>query len=64
MRSGPSTGYPTGPSQGDVMQAKWGTHGDHPAIALVPASVQELLHETIRAFNLAERFRTPVVITL
>ncbi len=62
MRSGPSTGYPTGPSQGDVMQAKWGTHGDHPAIALVPASVQELLHETIRAFNLAERFRTPVII--
>jgi 2-oxoglutarate ferredoxin oxidoreductase subunit alpha len=62
MRSGPSTGYPTGPSQGDVMQARWGTHGDHPAIALVPASVQELLHETIRAFNLAERFRTPVII--
>ncbi|MEE9542452.1 MAG: 2-oxoacid:acceptor oxidoreductase subunit alpha, partial [Thermodesulfobacteriota bacterium] len=62
MRSGPSTGYPTGPSQGDVMQAKWGTHGDHPAIVLVPASVQELLHETIRAFNLAERFRTPVII--
>ena len=62
MRSGPSTGYPTGPSQGDVMQAKWGTHGDHPVIALVPASVQELLYETIRAFNLAERFRTPVII--
>ncbi len=62
MRSGPSTGYPTGPSQGDVMQAKWGTHGDHPAIALVPASVQELLYETIRAFNLAEKYRTPVII--
>jgi 2-oxoglutarate ferredoxin oxidoreductase subunit alpha len=62
MRSGPSTGYPTGPSQGDVMQARWGTHGDHPAIALVPASVQELLYETIRAFNLAEKYRTPVII--
>ncbi|MBI5234394.1 MAG: 2-oxoacid:acceptor oxidoreductase subunit alpha [Deltaproteobacteria bacterium] len=62
MRSGPSTGYPTGPSQSDVMQAKWGTHGDHPAIALVPSSVQEILHETIRAFNLSETYRTPVTI--
>ncbi len=42
MRGGPSTGMPTGPSQSDVMQAKWGTHGDHPAICIVPASVQEL----------------------
>ncbi|MBI5894403.1 MAG: 2-oxoacid:acceptor oxidoreductase subunit alpha [Deltaproteobacteria bacterium] len=62
MRSGPSTGYPTGPSQSDVMQAKWGTHGDHPAVVLTPSSVQELLYETIRAFNLAETYRTPVII--
>ncbi len=44
------------------MQAKWGTHGDHPAICLVPASVQELFTETVRAFNLAEKFRTPVTV--
>lgn len=62
MRSGPSTGYPTGPSQSDVMQAKWGTHGDHPAIVLTPSSVQEVLYETIRAFNLSETYRTPVII--
>jgi len=62
MRGGPSTGMPTGPSQSDVMQAKWGTHGDHPAICLVPASVQELFTETVRAFNLAEKFRTPVTV--
>lgn len=62
MRSGPSTGYPTGPSQSDVMQAKWGTHGDHPAIVLTPSSVQEALYETIRAFNLSELYRTPVTI--
>jgi len=60
MRGGPSTGLPTGPSQADVMQARWGTHGDHPAIALAPASVQEIFTETVRAFNLAERFRMPV----
>ncbi len=62
MRSGPSTGYPTGPSQSDVMQAKWGSHGDHPAIVLTPSSVQEALYETIRAFNLSEIYRTPVTI--
>jgi 2-oxoglutarate ferredoxin oxidoreductase subunit alpha len=61
MRGGPSTGYPTGPSQADIMQAKWGTHGDHPAVALTPASVQEILTETIRAFNIAEKYRTPVI---
>ena len=60
MRGGPSTGLPTGPSQSDVMQARWGTHGDHPAIALVPASVQEIFSETVRAFNISERLRTPV----
>ncbi|HAO93041.1 MAG: 2-oxoglutarate synthase subunit alpha [Deltaproteobacteria bacterium GWB2_55_19] len=62
MRGGPSTGYPTGPSQSDIMQAKWGTHGDHPAISVTPSYVQEILSETVRAFNLAERFRTPVVV--
>ena len=54
MRGGPSTGMPTGPSQSDIMQARWGTHGDHPTIALVPASCQEIFTETVRAFNLAE----------
>jgi len=62
MRGGPSTGMPTGPSQSDIMCAKWGTHGDHPAICLVPASVQELFEETVRAFNLAEKYRTPVMV--
>lgn len=62
MRGGPSTGMPTGPSQSDIMCAKWGTHGDHPAICLVPASVQELFEETVRAFNLAEKYRTPVTV--
>jgi len=62
MRGGPSTGMPTGPSQSDIMAAKWGTHGDHPAICLVPASVQEIFDETVRAFNLAEKYRTPVMV--
>jgi len=62
MRGGPSTGMPTRPSQGDIMQARWGTHGDHPVIVVAPASVQEIYDETIRAFNLAEEFRTPVVV--
>jgi 2-oxoglutarate ferredoxin oxidoreductase subunit alpha len=64
MRGGPSTGLPTAPAQADVMQARWGTHGDHPAIALVPASVREAFSETVRAFNLAERFRTPVLLLI
>ncbi len=62
MRGGPSTGYPTGPSQSDIMQAKWGTHGDHPVIALTPSTVPEILSETVRAFNLAEKYRTPVIV--
>ena len=60
MRGGPSTGMPTGPGQSDVQQAKWGTHGDHAAIALRPASCQEIFTETVRAFNLAEKYRMPV----
>jgi 2-oxoglutarate ferredoxin oxidoreductase subunit alpha len=62
MRGGPSTGLPTSPSQGDVMQARWGTHGDHPIIVLAPSSVAEVFDVTVKAFNLAERFRTPVII--
>jgi 2-oxoglutarate ferredoxin oxidoreductase subunit alpha len=62
MRGGPSTGLPTSPAQGDVMQARWGTHGDHPIIVLAPASVREVFDLTVRAFNLAERFRTPVIV--
>ena len=62
MRGGPSTGMPTRPAQGDVMQARWGTHGDHPIIVLTPASVMEVYEQTIRAFNLAEALRTPVVV--
>lgn len=61
QRGGPSTGMPTSPSQGDVMQAKWGTHGDHPVIALSPNSVQETYELIGTAFNLAEKYRTPVI---
>lgn len=60
MRGGPSTGVPTGPGQSDIMQCRWGTHGDHPAICLTPAYVQEVFSETVRAFNLAEKYRMPV----
>lgn len=62
MRQGPCQGAPTMPAQGDFMQAKWGTHGDHPVITLVPNSVSECYTEVIRAFNLAEQFRTPVFV--
>ncbi len=62
QRVGPATGLATQPAQADVMQARWGTHGDHSIIAISPASVQEMYYFTIRAFNLAERFRTPVIL--
>lgn len=62
QRGGPSSGLPTSPAQGDVMQARWGTHGDHELIVLCPSSVQECYTETIRAFNLSERFRVPVIL--
>jgi len=62
QRGGPSTGQPTLAAQGDVMQAIWGTHGDHSIIVLTPATVQEAFDMTIRAFNLAEKYRTPVVL--
>ncbi|MBP1759534.1 MAG: 2-oxoglutarate ferredoxin oxidoreductase, alpha subunit [Firmicutes bacterium] len=62
QRNGPSTALATRPAQGDVMQARWGTHGDHPIIALCPASVQECYDLTVRAFNLAEKYRIPVIV--
>ncbi|MBZ0265469.1 2-oxoacid:acceptor oxidoreductase subunit alpha [bacterium] len=64
MRGGPSTGLPTHPAQADVMQARWGTHGDHPTIAITPAFHQETYMETIRAFNLSEQLRMPVILLL
>jgi 2-oxoglutarate ferredoxin oxidoreductase subunit alpha len=62
QRVGPGTGQATKCAQGDVMQARWGTHGDYMAISLCPNSVQEILELTIRAFNLAEKYRTPVTL--
>ncbi|MGB5824423.1 MAG: 2-oxoacid:acceptor oxidoreductase subunit alpha [Proteocatella sp.] len=64
QRSGPSTGLPTSPAQGDYMQAKWGTHGDHPVIALSPTSVRETFELTVKAFNFAEKYRTPVILLM
>lgn len=62
MRGGPSTGQPTFPGQQDVMQAKWGSHGDYEIIALAPSSVQEMFNLTIEAFNLAEIYRVPTLL--
>lgn len=62
MRGGPSTGQPTLPGQQDVMQAKWGSHGDYEIIALAPSSVQEMFDLTIEAFNLAETYRVPTMV--
>jgi len=64
QRVGPSSGMPTSPAQGDVMMARWGTHGDHPVIALCPSSVKETYELTIRAFNLSEKYRTPVLLMM
>jgi 2-oxoglutarate/2-oxoacid ferredoxin oxidoreductase subunit alpha len=64
MRGGPSTGLPTFPAQGDVMQARWGTHGDHPIIALCPSSVLECFTLTIKAFNYSEKYRNPVILLM
>ncbi|MCP4541067.1 MAG: 2-oxoacid:acceptor oxidoreductase subunit alpha [Chloroflexi bacterium] len=64
QRLGPSTGRPTSPGQGEVMQARWGTHGDHPIIALSPASVRETFDLTVKAFNFSERYRTPVILLM
>lgn len=62
MRGGPSTGQPTMPSQQDIMQAKWGSHGDYEIIALTPSSVQEMFNLTIECFNLAEVYRVPTML--
>ncbi|MBN2065340.1 MAG: 2-oxoacid:acceptor oxidoreductase subunit alpha [Candidatus Thermoplasmatota archaeon] len=62
QRTGPSTGQPTLGAQGDMMQAKWGSHGDFEAIALAPSTVQECMDFTIEAFNLAEKYRNPVCV--
>lgn len=62
QRSGPSTGQATQPSQQDIMQAKYGSHGDYEVIAITPWSVQEMFDLTVRAFNLAETYRTPVML--
>jgi 2-oxoglutarate ferredoxin oxidoreductase subunit alpha len=62
QRAGPSTGQATRPAQGDVMQSRWGSHGDYEIIAISPWSVAEMYSETIRAFNLSERFRCPVIV--
>ena len=62
QRGGPSTGLPTLVGQQDMMQARWGSHGDYEVIALSPSSPQELFDLTIRAFNLSEKFRTPVLV--
>jgi 2-oxoglutarate ferredoxin oxidoreductase subunit alpha len=64
MRAGPSTGMPTNVAQGDVQQARWGTHGDHPAIVLCPSSVAECFDLAVTAFNHAERFRIPVILLM
>ncbi|MCX8043589.1 MAG: 2-oxoacid:acceptor oxidoreductase subunit alpha [Desulfobacterota bacterium] len=64
MRGGPSTGLPTLPSQGDVQQARWGTHGDHPIIVLTPSSVREAFDLTIKAVNFSEQYRTPVIMLM
>jgi 2-oxoglutarate ferredoxin oxidoreductase subunit alpha len=62
MRGGPSTGQPTLPGQQDVMQAKWGSHGDYGIIAMSPSSVQEMFDLTIEAFNLSETYRVPALL--
>lgn len=64
MRGGPSTGLPTALAQADIMQAKWGTHGDHPVIALTPAYLEEVYELTVKAFNYSEIYRIPVIILL
>jgi 2-oxoglutarate ferredoxin oxidoreductase subunit alpha len=64
QRAGPSTGLPTQVSQGDVMQSRWGTHGDHPIIVLSPRNVGEVVYLTIEAVNLSEKYRTPVILLM
>jgi len=62
MRGGPSTGLPTSPAQGDVMQARWGTHGDHPIVVLAVSTVLDSFQITVDAFNISEKYRVPVIV--
>lgn len=62
MRGSPSTGQPTKAAQGDVMQCRWGSHGDYEIIALAPSSVQEMFELTVEAFNLSEQYRAPALV--
>ncbi len=62
MRGGPSTGMPTLTSQGDMMQVRWGSHGDYEVVAYCPSSVQEMFDFTIKAFNTSEKYRIPVFV--
>ncbi len=62
MRGGPSTGLPTSPAQGDVLQARWGTHGDHPIVVMAVSSVSDCFSVTVNAFNISEKYRVPVII--
>lgn len=64
QRAGPSTGLPTQIAQGDVMQSRWGTHGDHPIIVISPSSVEEVVEFTIDAVNYSEKYRTPVILLM
>ena len=64
QRGGPSTGMPTAVAQGDVMQSRWGTHGDHAIITLTASNLQDVFKMTVEAFNLAEIYRTPVILLL
>ncbi len=64
QRAGPSTGLPTSPAQGDVMQARWGTHGDHPALVMCPSSVREVYDLTIECVNWSEVLRIPVILLM
>jgi 2-oxoglutarate ferredoxin oxidoreductase subunit alpha len=62
QRAGPSTGLPTKVAQGDVNQARWGTHGDHSIVVLTASSIQDVFSITVEAFNIAETYRTPVIL--
>ena len=64
QRMGPSTGMPTSPAQADLMQARWGTHGDHPVVVLAPGSVKECFELTFRAFDISETLRVPVIVLM
>jgi len=64
QRGGPSTGLPTHAMQGDVNQARWGTHGDHAIVAMTASTNQDIFHVTVEAFNIAETYRTPVILLL